>query len=312
MVKPVRRVADAPSVRIVGASVLSRNQAALLEAADEGRRVFDQGGGVETRQRDSVRSGGQPLLMAETTGIEWADATWNPWMGCSKVSAGCARCYMFREQRQYGQDPYVVRRSKTKFAEPVKWSDSRLVFTCSWSDWFHEDADPWRDEAWDVIRRTPQHVYLVLTKRPELATDRLPADWGDGYENVWLGVSIENSAFTHRAQVLRDIPARTRFVSAEPLLGSLFDTRGGRREPLDLDDIDWLIVGGESGPACRPMRPEWARDLRDAALEVGTAFFVKQLGGWPDKRGDLKAVLDGELWREMPAGFAAPLKPAAA
>jgi protein gp37 len=246
--------------------------------------------------------------MAEFTGIEWADATWNPWMGCTKVSAGCAACYMFREQRQYGQDPEVVRRSKTKFEEPLKWIEPRLVFTCSWSDWFHPAADEWRDEAWETIRQTPQHVFLILTKRPELVEERLPDDWGDGYENVWLGVSVENSAYTMRARLLSEIPAQVRFISAEPLLGSLFDTRGGWREALELDGIDWLITGGESGPGCRPMELEWARELRDAAYSAGTAFFLKQLGGWPDKRGNSKAVLDGQVHREMPAGCGAPLK----
>jgi protein gp37 len=249
---------------------------------------------------------GTLYAMAETTAIEWADATWNPWMGCTKVSAGCARCYMFREQRQYGHDPELIRRSKTKFAEPLRWTNPRLVFTCSWSDWFHEAADPWREEAWEVVRRTPQHVYLVLTKRPERAAKRLPTDWGDGYANVWLGVSIENSAFTQRAQLLRKIPAQTRFVSAEPLLGSLYDTRRGRRAALELDGIDWIIAGGESGPRARPMQLEWAREIRDAALESGTAFFLKQLGGWPDKRGDDKALLDGKLWQQMPREYTAP------
>lgn len=229
--------------------------------------------------------------MSETTGIEWTDATWNPWRGCTKVSPGCDQCYMFREQRRYGRDPEVVERSKTTFGDPLKWKEPRLVFTCSWSDWFHKDADAWRDEAWDIIRRTPHHTYQVLTKRPGRIARHLPADWGDGYPNVWLGVSVESYDYATRIGVLRDIPARVRFVSAEPLLGPW---------SYDLTGIHWLIVGGESGPDCRPMDLGWARMLRDDCRDAGVAFFLKQLGGWPDKRGGAAAVLDGERWTQMP------------
>ena len=145
--------------------------------------------------------------MGERTGIEWTDATWNPWRGCAKVSPGCAHCYMFREQIRYGRDPETVVRSKTTFGDPLKWAEPRVVFTCSWSDWFHEAADPWRDEAWDVIRRTPQHTYLVLTKRPERMEARIPwGAFGDPWPNVWLGVSVENQRFAHRLGILNTIP----------------------------------------------------------------------------------------------------------
>ena len=115
--------------------------------------------------------------MAESTGIGWTDATWNPWYGCTKVSPGCAHCYMFREQIRYGRDPEVVTRSKTKFADPLKWTKGRMIFTCSWSDWFHPAADAWRPEAWEIIKRTPHHTYQILTKRPERIADNLPDDW---------------------------------------------------------------------------------------------------------------------------------------
>ncbi|MFL5313065.1 MAG: DUF5131 family protein [Myxococcales bacterium] len=160
--------------------------------------------------------------MGDQTGISWTESTWNPWMGCTRVSPGCDGCYMFREQRQYGNDPELVRRSKTKFDAPLKWEEPKLVFTCSWSDWFHVNADDWRDEAWDIIRRSPQHTFQILTKRPGRIHHCLPADWGDGYPNVWLGVSVESAAFVSRVDVLRGIPAALRFISAEPLLGSLF------------------------------------------------------------------------------------------
>jgi protein gp37 len=232
--------------------------------------------------------------MGETSVIEWTDATWNPWRGCTKVSPGCAHCYMFRDQRRYGRDPeVVVRASDATFYGPLrarKWQAPRKVFTCSWSDWFHEDADPWRDEAWDVIRRTPQHTYQILTKRPERMLDHLPADWDDGYPNVWMGVTIENRRFVGRADLLREVPARVRFVSAEPLIGPLTS--------LDLAGIDWLIVGGESGPAARPINPDWVRDLRDACAETGTAFFFKQWGGRTPKSGGRE--LDGHTHDELP------------
>jgi protein gp37 len=246
--------------------------------------------------------------MARQTAIEWTDATWNPWMGCEKVSPGCAHCYMYREQRQYGHDPSVVRRSKTRFAEPLRWDQPRMVFTCSWSDWFHPGADDWRDEAWDIIRATPHLTYQILTKRPELIAERLPADWGNGYPNVWLGVSIENSRFTWRAGELRAVPAAVRFISAEPLIGSLFETRGNRR-PLELDSIDWLIVGGESGPRSRRLDIAWVDEVAAACDQAGVAFFMKQLGtplarelGARDRKGgDLKSFPRRLRRREMPA-----------
>jgi protein gp37 len=251
--------------------------------------------------------------MADKSAIEWTDATWNPWMGCEKVSPGCAHCYMFREQKQYGSDPTVVRRSRTKFRDPLRWSDPRLVFTCSWSDWFHPGADPWREEAWEIIRATPHLTYQILTKRPELIEERLPADWGDGYENVWLGVSIENSRFTWRADALRGVPAELRFISAEPLVGSLFENSGNRR-PLELEDIDWLIVGGESGPGSRRLDLDWAIELMRACDKSGTAFFMKQLGtvlarelGDRDRKGGDMASFPKHLRRREIPLLASPI-----
>lgn len=229
--------------------------------------------------------------MGERTGIEWTNATWNPWRGCRKISPGCAHCYMFREQERYGNNPFVVVRSKTTFTAPLTWSKPRLVFTCSWSDFFIEEADAWRDEAWEIIRSTPQHTYQILTKRPENIASRLPTSWP--MPNVWLGVSIENAVFLGRADVLRKTPAALRFLSLEPLLGYLGE--------LDLDGIGWVIVGGESGPGWRQMNLDWARNIRDACAVAQVPFFLKQLGGWPDKRGGDKAVLDGRTWTEMPA-----------
>lgn len=236
--------------------------------------------------------------MSVHSAIEWTEATWNPWMGCTKVSAGCDNCYMFSEQKRYGNNPEVVRRSKTKFSDPLKWKESKLIFTCSWSDWFHKDADPWRDEAWQIIKDTPHHTYQILTKRPGRVFRNLPRDWGEGYPNVWLGTSVENQAAAFRAWRLGDIPARVRFLSCEPLLGHVTFTNADGQSALRR--INWVIVGGESGASCRPMDIEWARNIRDECID-GTAFFLKQLGGFPDKRGHDKALLDGKRYTEMPA-----------
>lgn len=235
--------------------------------------------------------------MGESTNIEWTDATQNFWRGCRKVSPGCAHCYMFDGQRRWGRDPsVVVRASDATFRAPLRWSEPRLIFTCSWSDFFIEDADGWRDDAWDVIRRCPQHTWQILTKRPEMIADRLPADWGGGWSNVWMGVSIENRAFVQRADALREVPAAVRFISAEPLLGPL--------EGLCLDGIDWLIAGGESGPAARPCETDWLRSLRDQCSAAGVIYFLKQIGtvaaGGRGKGDHEYAVLDRRRWTEMP------------
>lgn len=243
--------------------------------------------------------------MGEITAIKWTMATWNPWHGCIKISPGCKFCYMYRDKERYGQDPTVVMRSKTKFNEPVKWKEAKLIFTCSWSDWFIEQADDWRDDAWDVIRRTPQHTYQILTKRPERIPDHLPADWGAGWPNVWLGVSVENQEYADkRIPLLLDAPAAVRFISAEPLLGAININAYLNTKFIDSgcyalhDMVDWVIVGGESGHGARPMRPDWARSLRDQCRAAGVPFFFKQVGGVrPDSGGDL---LDGERIQEMP------------
>lgn len=239
--------------------------------------------------------------MGETTGIEWTDSSWNPWHGCHKISPGCKNCYMFRDKARYGQDPNVVVRSKTQFSQPLKWKESRKIFTCSWSDWFIEEADEWRDEAWDIIRRTPQHTYQILTKRIERADGRIPVPV---LPNVWLGVSAENQEWADkRVPLLLQTPAAKRFLSIEPQLGPVDlmwpETSnkaemccggtwldecacGGRPvNPPLLHGIDWCIVGGESGHGARPMRVEWAESLIDQCRESGTACFVKQLGASP-------------------------------
>lgn len=236
--------------------------------------------------------------MSETTAIGWTQATWNPWYGCTKVSAGCDHCYMFRDMKRYGRDPETVTRSKTKFGDPLKWKEGRLIFTCSWSDWFHKDADPWRDEAWEIVRKTPHHTYQILTKRAGRIARHLPADWGEGYANVWLGTSIENEQNSRRLWQLLGIPALTRFVSSEPLLGPWSVRRAiGNHEA----QLHWLIDGGESGGNCRPSELDWFRQHRDECAEMGIAYYLKQLGGQPDARAHDKAILDGRTHTDMPS-----------
>jgi protein gp37 len=226
--------------------------------------------------------------MGRVSQIEWTEATWNPWHGCRKVSPGCAHCYMYRDKNRYGQDPSQIVRGKTTFWLPVKWKEPRVIFTCSWSDFFIEEADQWRAEAWDVIRSTPHHTYQVLTKRPERIGSHVPEDWP--LPNVWLGVSVENPRFYWRIRVLREIPAIVRFLSLEPLLAAMPD--------LPLGGISWVIVGGESGPQCRPMRNEWVCEIRDRCRYAQVPFFFKQWGG---KRKDVTGrTLEGRVWDEMP------------
>lgn len=296
--------------------------------------------------------------MGDKSAIQWTDATWNPWMGCHKVSPGCKNCYMFREQKFYGNDPNIVRRSKTTFDAPLKWKEPKRIFTCSWSDFFIEEADPWRDEAWEIIRKTPQHTYQILTKRPERIKDHLPAFWGELYGRVWLGVSVENQkSANQRIPILLDVPASRRFLSCEPLLGPVSlvtatpagesgwdyvnnywedsepeefieeceaecdwinygddlvynpehreyvnDRYRGAKYHTFRQEIDWVIVGGESGPGCRPMDMAWARDIVTLCRDMEVPVFVKQLGGHPNKRGKPEEWPEDLRVREFPDG----------
>lgn len=226
--------------------------------------------------------------MGASTRIEWSEATWNPWHGCLKVSPGCAHCYMFRDKKRYGQDATKIVRSKTTFNMPLSWEDPRLVFACSWSDFFIEEADPWRADAWEVIEATPRHTYQILTKRPERIATNLPETWI--LPHVWLGVSVENPRFYWRIEALRRIPACVRFLSLEPLLAPMPD--------LPLKGISWVILGGESGPGCRPMEGTWVREIRDQCAHAGVPFFFKQWGGV--KKGTKGRLFEGKLWNEMP------------
>jgi protein gp37 len=234
--------------------------------------------------------------MADRSAIEWTEATWNPVTGCDQVSPGCAHCYAktFAERwRGVPGHPYEqgfdLRIWPERLEHPLRWKRPRMIFVNSMSDLFHERiSDDYIREVFDVMARADWHTFQVLTKRHERLAELAPAlDWP---ANVWMGVSIENRRFVERADYLRTVDASVRFISAEPLLGSL--------EDLDLTDIDWLIAGGESGHRHRPMRAEWARELRDRCQDESVAFFFKQWGGRTSKTGG--RVLDGRTWSQLP------------
>lgn len=217
--------------------------------------------------------------------IQWTECTHNFWSGCKKVSAGCKFCYMYRLKDKHGDDGNVVRRAaNSTFFKPYYDKVGKKIFTCSMSDFFIEEADQWRDEAWQVIRETPQHTWLILTKRPERVAQCLPKDWGEGYSNVWLGVSVENQKHVDRIDIISKILCPVHFISAEPLLDYI-DLKG------KLDDIDWVIIGGESGNDSgkhryRACEAEWMMEMiREIRVTSDAKVFVKQMGTYLAKQG---------------------------
>ena len=234
--------------------------------------------------------------MAGASRIEWTETTWNPVTGCTKVSAGCKHCYagrMSRRLRLMGLEKYrnefEVTTHEGALADPFRWRKPRLVFVNSMSDLFHE-AVPRRFVAavFDVMNRASRHTYQVLTKRPGRAVElgrRLA--WTP---NIWLGASVESERWLERADILRGSSASVKFLSLEPLLGPL--------PGLDLNGIDWVIVGGESGPGARPMEGGWVREIRAKCSDSEVPFFFKQWGGLNKKRKG--RTLDGRTWDEMP------------
>lgn len=234
--------------------------------------------------------------MAQGSAIEWTEATWNPVTGCTKISPGCKHCYaerMAERLQAMGQRNYARGFELTvqphMLELPLQWKKPQRVFVNSMSDLFHVDVPvEYIQQVFDVMSRAHWHRFQVLTKR----ADRLRAvaprlRWP---ANVWMGVSVESSAYRHRIDDLRAVPAHTRFLSLEPLLGPLAD--------LDFSGIDWVIVGGESGPGARPMDPAWVADLRDQCLVADVPFFFKQWGGQNKKVTG--RVLDGREWNQMP------------
>ena len=213
-------------------------------------------------------------------------------MSCRKVSPACAHCYAERDMTRYGRDFSKVTRTKdATFYAPVKWKEPKLIFTCSWSDFFIEEADAWRGFAWDIMRRTPQHTYQILTKRPERVEKCLPGfgpRWP--WKNVWLGISVENQLMADkRIPILLNTFAALRFLSVEPLLGRVDLEKVGPSKEYPgltinalaltggLRHINWVIVGGESGSKARPLNLDYVRSIRDQCAAADVPFFVKQL-----------------------------------
>lgn len=233
--------------------------------------------------------------MADHSAIEWTEATWNPTSGCTKVSPGCDRCYAERVTRRFPNtypQGFALTLRRTALELPLRWRRPRVVFVNSMSDVFHADVpEAYILEIFGVMERSPQHTYQILTKRAERLArlaPRLP--WP---KNIWMGVSVESPEFAWRIDYLRKVPAAVRFISAEPLLAPLPN--------LDLSGIHWLIGGGESQAGARPAQTAWFRALRDQCEASDVAFFLKQLGGHPSKRGGADAVLDGRRWTLKPA-----------
>jgi len=213
--------------------------------------------------------------MSDRSAIEWTEATWNPVTGCTVVSPGCAHCYAktFAERfRGVPGHPYEMGFDLTlrpeRVDQPLLWKRPRTIFVNSMSDLFHEDVPlEFIQQVFDVMQRAHWHRFQVLTKRAERLAEVAPLlPWP---ENAWMGVSVENQRWTSRIDLLRTTPAAVKFLSCEPLLGPL---------DLDLTGIDWVIAGGESGHGARPMRLEWAKDLRDQCLTADVPFFFKQWG----------------------------------
>ena len=228
--------------------------------------------------------------------IEWTDATWNPVTGCNKVSPGCKRCYAERLSKRLKatgmakyRNGFAVTLHPDTLDIPLRWRKPRSIFVNSMSDLFHDEVpDDFITDVFNVMVRADWHRYQVLTKRPERVVSlnsTLP--WP---AQIWQGVSVENADYTHRIDLLRDTGAAVKFLSLEPLLGPLPD--------LNLEGIDWVIVGGESGPGARPMQPDWARDVRDQCQAAGVPFHFKQWGGVFKKRNG--RILDGRTWDEVP------------
>ena len=214
----------------------------------------------------------------KTTKIEWTDKTWNPITGCSKKSAGCAHCYaeiMTRRLRSMHLEKYKngfqITLHENELTQPLKWKGAHNIFVCSMSDIFHEDVPfSFVDKIVEIITKTPQHRYQILTKRAErmakyFENKKIP-------NNIWLGVTVECQATKHRIDYLRSLNATVKFLSCEPLLENLNE--------LNLSGINWVIVGGESGPKARPMKEEWVLEIKNQVEKQKAAFFFKQWGTW--------------------------------
>lgn len=240
--------------------------------------------------------------MAENSSIGWTHHTMNFWWGCHKVSIECKHCYIAGIMKRAGYEPFGGPMETKNWANPARWNKlaakrgiRERVFTCSMSDFFHEGADHWRDEAWGIIKACSQLDWLILTKRPELVRDRLPDDWGEGYPNVWLGVTCGHPSSYHRLDVLKALPARLKFVSAEPLLARL-DFRP------HLSWLNWIITGCERAAKGerQMMDLDWVRDIDNQCKDAGVEHFFKQ--AYTDEKGVPceEPLLDGKVVQRIP------------
>lgn len=236
--------------------------------------------------------------MATKSSIEWTESTWNPVTGCTKISAGCMNCYAERmalRLQAMGQPNYrngfEVTLHEHMLRLPFTWKKPRKIFVNSMSDLFHESVPTeFILRVFDVMNKADRHRFQILTKRADRVRELDPVlPWGS---NIWMGVTVEHEHYLSRIDALRDTEAAVKFISAEPLLGPL---RG-----VNLDNIDWVIVGGESGPGSRPMEKEWVTEIRDQCLKMEMPFFFKQWGGINKKKNG--RMLDERTWDEVPPG----------
>lgn len=265
--------------------------------------------------------------MGAESKIQWTDHTWNIARGCTKVDSDCTNCYMYRQSLDRTRyDPFSVVKTKTVFNLPLKIKEPSKIFTSSLTDVFHPEIDSYRGEMWDIIRKCPHHTFQILTKRPERIKDHLPDDWGDGWDNVWLGTSIgSQKAACDRVPFLLREPGKIRFLSCEPLISPInlnhidaeaagdheynqIDCLSGRHTDIgrpwcpwtDIPIIDWVIIGGESGNEkgkyrYRPCEIEWIESIIDQCKGTKTPVFVKQLGTHLAKQLGLKDRHGGDM-----------------
>lgn len=238
--------------------------------------------------------------MAQLSAIEWTDATWNPVTGCTKISPGCKYCYadrMAKRLQAMGQPRYrngfKLTLQPDVVEQPLQWKKPKMIFVNSMSDLFHQDVPfDYLKKVFATMAKADWHIFQILTKRSErLAVIGKQLYWP---ENVWMGVSVENDDYKYRISHLASLRCAVRFLSVEPLLGPISD--------LPLQGMDWVIVGGESGPGARPMHPHWVRSIRDRCVQARVPFFFKQWGGVHKSR--YGRILDGRTWDEMPTAFA--------
>ena len=232
-------------------------------------------------------------MSSTSTGIEWTDKTWNPTTGCNKVSSGCKNCYAETITQRFSNsfpNGFKFTTHPKRLGEPIKWRKPSRIFVNSMSDLFHEEMPvEFLIQVFETIKQCPQHTFQILTKRPKRMLEISQQELFEWTDNVWLGVSVEDQSVINRVDYLKQVPAKVRFLSCEPLLGPL---------ELDLEDIHWVITGGESGANFRPIEEEWVRSIRDQCSEAQVAFFHKQWGGFrPKSKG---RTLDGKTYDEMP------------